>query len=55
MFKYILARLAEPSTFAGLAGLAISAGLSAPQFQAISAAIAGIAGVIAVFLAEKKM
>lgn len=50
---WIIARLREPSTFAGLSGLALAIGLSQDQWSAIGAAVAGIAGLVAVFVTEK--
>lgn len=50
---WIIARLREPSTFAGLSGLALAIGLSQDQWAAIGAAVAGIAGLVAVFVTEK--
>lgn len=49
---WLLARLKEPSTYAGFAGLALALGLSDVQWAAISTAVAGLAGVVAVFLSE---
>lgn len=49
---WLLARLKEPSTYAGFAGLALALGLSDVQWAAISTAVAGLAGVAAVFLSE---
>ncbi len=54
MIKWVLDRLREPSTFAGFAGLALAFGLSDAQWSAIANGVAGVAGVVAVFLAEKK-
>lgn len=54
MLDWVLARLREPSTYAGFAGLAIAFGLSDVQWEAIATAAAGVAGVVAVFLSEKK-
>jgi hypothetical protein len=53
MMEWILARLKEPSTYAGFAGLALAVGLSSEQWATISTAVAGLAGVIAMLLAEK--
>jgi hypothetical protein len=50
--SWLLNRLKEPSTYAGFAGLALAFGLSDVQWSAVSAAIAGLAGVAAVFLSE---
>jgi hypothetical protein len=49
---WLLARLKEPSTYAGFAGLALAFGLSDVQWAAVSTAVAGLAGVAAVFLSE---
>lgn len=46
-------RLKEPSTFAGLSGLALALGISGELYNAAAGAIAGIAGLVAVLLAEK--
>jgi hypothetical protein len=54
MVNWLLGRLREPSTFAGLSGLALAVGLSQDQFTAIANAVAGLAGLLAVILAEKK-
>lgn len=53
MLQTIIDRLKEPSTYAGLAGLAVALGISSEEWQTISMAIAGIAGVIAMLLHEK--
>ncbi len=53
MVQFILARLKEPSTFAGLSGLALALGISGELYNAAAGAIAGIAGLVAVLLAEK--
>jgi len=53
MIDWIIARLREPSTYAGLAGLAAAVGLSDPQWQAISVAVMGVAGLLAVFIHER--
>jgi len=54
MLNTLLKRAAEPSTWAGLAGLAIAAGLTEPEWTAISGVLAAVAAAIAVFLPEKK-
>jgi hypothetical protein len=54
MIDWLLARLSEPSTYAGFAALAGSIGLSAPIYSAVSAAAVAMAGLIAVILHEKK-
>lgn len=53
MVQFILSRLKEPSTFAGLSGLALALGISGELYNAAAAAIAGVAGLLAVVLAEK--
>lgn len=52
LLLWLLARLKEPSTYAGFAGLALAFGLSDVQWAAISTAVAGLAGAAAVFLSE---
>jgi hypothetical protein len=51
--NFILTRLKEPSTYAGLSGLALAFGISSDLYTAASSAIAAIAGLVAVVLAEK--
>jgi hypothetical protein len=53
MVQFILSRLKEPSTFAGLSGLAMALGISTHLYEAAAMTIAGVAGLIAVILAEK--
>jgi hypothetical protein len=53
MVQFILSRLKEPSTYAGLSGIALALGVSGELYNAVAGAIAGIAGLIAVFLADK--
>jgi hypothetical protein len=50
---FILTRLKEPSTYAGLSGLALAFGISSDLYTAASSAIAAVAGLVAVVLAEK--
>jgi hypothetical protein len=50
---WLLARLKEPSTYAGLSGLALAFGVSNEVYAAVSAALAGVAGMIAVVLADR--
>jgi hypothetical protein len=50
--SWLVNRLKEPSTYAGFAGLALALGLSDAEWVAVSTAVAGLAGVIAVFLSE---
>ncbi len=51
--QWILDRLKEPSTYAGFATLAAAVGISEPLYAAVSAVVMGIAGVVAVIMAEK--
>jgi hypothetical protein len=53
MLDFVLSRLKEPSTYAGLSGIALAFGISTEFYSAVSAAAAGVAGLIAVILAEK--
>jgi hypothetical protein len=48
----ILRRLSEPSTYAGLSGLALALGVSNAQWSTISLILAGIAGVAAMLIGE---
>lgn len=50
--QWALHRLKEPSTYAGFSALALAVGLSDAQWAAISTAVAGLAGVAAVFLSD---
>lgn len=50
----ILDRLKEPSSYAGIAGIALAFGISSDEWQTISTAIAGIAGLLSMILKEKK-
>jgi len=50
----LLERLKEPSTYAGLSGLMIAIGLSSEQWSVISTAIAGVAGIVAMVLKDRK-
>jgi hypothetical protein len=50
--NFVLSRLKEPSTYAGLSGLALALGVSGELYSAASAALAAVAGLIAVVLAD---
>jgi len=50
--RALVRRLSEPSTYAGLAGLAVIAGMSADQFQDWANAIAGLFAFLAMVLGE---
>jgi len=51
---WLLARLKEPSTFAGFSGIALAFGVSSDLYGAASAVVAAVAGLVSVILAEKK-
>lgn len=53
MVNFILGRLKEPSTYAGLSGLAMALGISTHLYEAAAVAVAGVAGLIAVILSDK--
>lgn len=53
-YDWILARLQEPSTWAGFAAMAAAAHVSTPLYSAISAVIMAVAGLVAVVMKEKK-
>lgn len=53
MLNFVLTRLREPSTYAGFAGLAAAVGVADPIYQAASAVVMAVAGLVAVLLAEK--
>lgn len=50
---FALKRLKEPSTYAGLSGLALAFGISSDLYAAASSVIAAVAGLAAVVLAER--
>lgn len=52
---WLIERLKEPSTFAGFAGLALAVGVSMPLYTAVSTAVAGVFGVLAVLKREGKI
>lgn len=54
MKSWIIKRGAEPSTWAGISALLALAGLNVEQVQAISHAGAALAGVLAVFMGERR-
>lgn len=45
---WIIDRLDEPSTYAGLSGIAVSVGISAPLYAAATTLLAAIFGLVAV-------
>jgi len=50
--SWLVNRLKEPSTYAGFAGIALAFGLSDTEWATVSTAVAGLAGVVAMFLSE---
>ena len=52
--KWLLERLKEPSTYAGLSGIALAFGVSSDLYNASAAVAAAVAGLVGVILAEKK-
>ena len=53
LVNFALSRLKEPSTYAGLSGIALALGISGDLYAAASSAIAAVAGLVAIVLAEK--
>jgi hypothetical protein len=51
--SWILDRAKEPSTYAGLSGLALALGLSDAEWNAIGTAVAAVCGAVAVVIAER--
>ncbi|MBF0374304.1 MAG: hypothetical protein HQL39_20440 [Alphaproteobacteria bacterium] len=51
-FRSIVNRMKEPSTWAGLAGLASVFGVSQPDFQAVAAGVTGLASLAAMALKD---
>ena len=52
MRKSVFARLSEPSTWAGMAALALALGISSESWETISQGLAGVFGVIAMLARE---
>jgi hypothetical protein len=55
MSEIILKRLSEPSTYAGLAGLAIIVGLNNDEIKLLGETLAGIFSFLAILMGETKM
>ena len=53
--QWAIDRLDEPSTYAGLSGLATAVGVSQPLYSAISAVLAAVFGLVAVLKKEGKI
>jgi len=51
--NFALERLKEPSTYAGLSGIALAFGVSTDLYNAVAALVAGIAGLVSIVLAER--
>lgn len=52
--NWLLERLKEPSTYAGLSGIALALGVSSDLYNASAAVAAAVAGLVGVILSEKK-
>lgn len=50
---FMLERMKEPSTYAGLSGIALALGVSGELYHATAGVLAAIAGLVSVVLAEK--
>ena len=50
--KALLKRLKEPSTYAGLSGLALALGISTDGFEMIAGSVAGFFGFVSIILGE---
>lgn len=53
MKDWIIARIKEPSTWAGLSALGLAIGLTIEQWSAVSSIGVAIGSALAVFLSEK--
>jgi len=53
ILQWVLVRAKEPSTYAGLSGLALALGLSEAEWNAIGTAAAAVFAAIAVIAAER--
>lgn len=51
---YVIQRLREPSTWAGIAAAAVAVGANPDKVNVMAQAVAGILSALAVFLPEKK-
>lgn len=50
--SFLVNRLKEPSTYAGFSGIALAFGLSGEEWSTVYTALAGLAGLVAMFLSE---
>lgn len=53
--QWVIDRLDEPSTYAGLSGLATAVGISQPLYGAISAILTAVFGLVAILKKEGKI
>jgi hypothetical protein len=53
ILQWVLVRAKEPSTYAGLSGLALALGLSDAEWSAIGTASAAVFAAVAVVIAER--
>ena len=53
MVNFILSRAKEPSTWAGVAGLAVVFGITAEEWQTYSTALAAVAAAVSMFVGER--
>lgn len=51
-WAYLVNRLKEPSTYAGFAGIAGAVGISSPTYAVVTGAVAGVAGLVAIFVPD---
>lgn len=51
--KAILNRFSQPSSWAGLSGIAMAVGIAAPLYTSVSLMLAGACGIAAFVLNEK--
>lgn len=52
--RYLVKILSQPSSYAGLAGLALALGLSQPAYDHFSQAAAAVFGLVAFLLSDPK-
>ena len=55
MVDYVLKMLTQPSSYAGLAGIAGGLGIAQPAYSVISGALAAIFGAVAFFVDGGKL
>ena len=53
VIQWVIDRAKEPSTYAGLSGLALALGFSDAEWTAIGTAAAAVFGAVAVILSER--